>query len=444
VRHSLEGRLALFAAAIAAAAALLTAALAYWFGGPAPGAIAGLAVSVPAAIWLARRAIGPITRILSAVADGIASMKDRDFSISITRNRDDELGDLVDGYNTLGRALRSERQNLYQRELLLDTVIQSTPLAMLLTNEAGVLIYANLAARQLFAGGRRLEGRRLGDVIAAASQPLVEAIERRIDGLFTTEEGSDPETWHLSCRRLVLNTKPHDLYLLKQLTREIARQEVATWKRVIRVISHELNNSLAPITSLAHSGLLLADRPDKTQLSRIFTTIEDRARHLHEFIDGYARFAKLPQPRIEAVAWEPFLESLAAAVEFRHEGPLPAVAAHFDPAQIEQVLINLLKNAHEAGSAAAEISLEIGIEARAWRIRIADRGHGMSEAVLHQALLPFYSTKSSGTGLGLPLCREIVEAHGGRLALANRARGGLAVTLWLPDEIAGQARGALD
>ena len=423
----------MFAAALVAVSVLLTALVAHWLASPYYAAVLGLVVTVPAALWLGRRIARPATRTVQAVADGIAGIKDRDFSVTISSTRDDELATLVVAYNTLGSTLREERQSLYQRELLLDTVIQSTPLAMILTNQSGAVIYSNVAARKLLAGGRKLEGRSLDRAIATLAEPLRQAMLERAEGLYTVVDGDDPQAWHLSCRRFVLNTKPHDLYLLKQLTREFARQEVATWKRVIRVIAHELNNSLAPISSLAHSGLLLTEGPQPPQLRRIFTTIEDRARRLHEFIDGYARFAKLPQPRIDAVDWARFLATLATAVEFRLAAPAPRERAHFDPAQIEQVLINLLKNAHEGGSPASDVELEVHQHAPGWVVQVRDRGSGMSEAVLRQALLPFYSTKPAGTGLGLPLCREIVEAHGGRLALANRPKGGLAVTVWLPE-----------
>jgi len=195
------------------------------------------------------------------------------------------------------------------------------------------------------------------------------------------------------------------------------------------VLSHELNNSLAPISSLAHSGAELARRGDVTRLPEVFAIIGERASHLHGFLDGYARFAKLPTPRPEAVAWAPFLQGLAAQQPFKLLGAAPAEPGSFDAAQIEQALINLLKNAHEAGGPADAVTLAIVATRDELRFEVGDGGPGMSETVLSQALLPFYSTKRAGTGLGLALAREIAEAHGGRIALLNRAEGGLRVTL---------------
>jgi len=190
--------------------------------------------------------------------------------------------------------------------------------------------------------------------------------------------------------------------------------------------------SLGPIRSLAHSGREFARLGDTARLATVFATIEERTHHLESFTQGYARFAKLPQPRPEAVEWQPFLDALAHHFAFRTVGVLPPAPGWFDRAQVEQVLINLLKNAHEAGGDAAGVEMSVTLRGHDVRIEVRDRGSGMSETVLANALLPFYSTKRSGSGLGLALAREIAEAHGGRVQLANRADGGLSVTLVLP------------
>jgi nitrogen fixation/metabolism regulation signal transduction histidine kinase len=399
--------------------------------------LAGLLTALllaPLVAWSGRQLTSRWSRMASALNDGILSLKDRDFSVSITSVTADEMGELASSYNGLGERLRVERQSLYQRELMLDTVIQATPLALVLTNDADTILYSNATARRLFAEGRKLEGARFTRYLEHAPAPLREAIERGGDTLFTLEIGGEPEIYHVSQRSFLMNAVPHRLLLLKQLTREINSQEVATWKRVIRVIAHELNNSLAPISSLAHSGQIMVHAPpDVGQLARVFATIEDRARHLAGFIDGYAQFAKLPQPRLAPVSWEIFVERLREVATFRLDGSLPRRDASLDTAQVEQALINLLKNARESGADPDSIELAIRAAARGFTIEVRDRGPGFTPQALENALVPFYSTKESGTGLGLTLCREIVEAHGGRLRIANRNGSGAMVTLWLPD-----------
>jgi two-component system, NtrC family, nitrogen regulation sensor histidine kinase NtrY len=431
LRWSLAGRIAAALVLVAALAASVTVLAVHWLP-PLPAAFLGLAFVLPLTVWLARELPRHWVRVLQALHDGIESLRDRDFSVSLGTVDDAELMPLVGAYNSLGDLLRRERLDLYQRELLLDTVIQTTPLAMLLTDESGRIVYSNVAARRLLRAGRKLEGLPFAAVLAQAPAALAAALGSGADTLFTMAVDGEPEVYHLSQRGFVLNSRPHRLVLLKQLTRELAAQEVAVWKKVIRVIAHELNNSLAPITSLAHSGRLLAGEPPEPRLARVFDTIGERAAHLASFIDGYARFAKLPRPRPEPVAWAPFLARLEGTMGFRLEGALPAEPGSFDARQLEQVMINLLKNAAESGSAPDAITVVVQRAAPGFRIEVADRGAGLTEETLRDALLPFYSTKPAGTGLGLTLCREIVEAHGGRLSLANRAGGGALVTVWLP------------
>jgi two-component system nitrogen regulation sensor histidine kinase NtrY len=434
MRTSLAGRTAGGLGLVVLLAAAITAAAGYYFRAPVIAALAGMLASAPLVLWVATQVTRPWSRVLRAVSDGIVSMRDHDFSVSIRRISDDELGDLVTAYNALGDLLRRERLDLHQRELLLDTVIQTTPLVMVLTNSAGRIVYSNIAARQLFHAGRKLEGLDFMTLLEQSPAPLREALTGNADTLFTMEVDGEPQVYHLSQRRFHLNAQPQQLLLLKQLTREIAAQEVAVWKKVIRVIAHELNNSLAPITSLAHSGQLLAREPDPAQLDRVFNTIGERAAHLASFIDGYARFAKLPAPRPGPVEWSQFIARLQTGMPFQLQGALPLRPGNFDASQLQQVLINLLKNAAESGSRPDDISVCVHDRVETFVIEVADRGTGLAADVLRDALLPFYSTKATGTGLGLTLCREIVEAHGGRLSLANRPDGspGAIVTLWLP------------
>jgi len=404
--------------------------------------VVAMLVMLPLLAWLAALWLAPLLRLTRALEGAVLSYRDGDFSLNLAPDGPRELRALTRLHADMGLALREQRQHLAQRELLLDTVVQNTPVALVLTAASERIAIANLAARQLLGDGRSLVGLDFPTVIATLPETLREALAGDGDRLFTVTlpDGSE-ETFHHSARSFRLQGRPHRLRLLRRMTRELSRAEVATWKRVIRVLSHELNNSLAPISSLAHSGAELARRGDTERLPQVLASIGERAAHLHSFLSGYASFAKLPTPRREAVEWAPFLNRLATLGEFNLDGDVPAEPGWFDAAQVEQALLNLIKNAHESGSDPDEIALRLVLVGAELRIEVLDRGPGMSEIVLAQALLPFYSTKRSepgsqgGTGLGLALAREIAEAHDGRVALGNRDGGGLRVVISLPRSI---------
>lgn len=399
--------------------------------------------------WTLRRATAPVRSLLRALSGTTSSYRDGEYNFSVYWPGNDELGDLVQAHRELGDVLREQRQGLVQRELLLDTMVQNTPVSMLLLANGGDgvqrVMFSNLAARKLLHNGWKLEGQAMQNVLETMPVELRDAIERGGDSLFAVRgpgdvddeaDDDDEQVYHLSRRSFHLNGRPHDLLLIRLLTAELRRQEVQTWKKVIRVISHELNNSLAPIASLAHSGGELVRRGKTERLEEVFATIEDRSRHLEGFIRGYARFAKLPQPQLQNVQWKQFLAGLQLQIPFRM-GDIPEdLQGRVDIAQLGQALLNLLKNAHEACSEAEppndDVELRLTRLPQWLRIEVLDRGKGMNEAVLQNALMPFYSTKRNGTGLGLALTREIVEAHGGRVSLQNRREGGLCVAIFLP------------
>ena len=431
-RTSLTWRLVGVACALVVVAVIGTLAVQAVVRDAVVAAAISLAVLLPIALWVGLSALSSMMAMFRALAGTVTSYRDGDFAFSLAWGRDDELGDLVAAHNALGDTLRRQREGLVQRELLLDTMVQNTPVAMLLCDAGGHIVYGNLAARKLLSGGRRLEGLTLEALLEAAPDSMREAVARGGDGLFIVERDDEEEIIYLARSGFRLNGRPHELFVLRHLTVELHRQEVRTWKKVIRVISHELNNSLAPIASLAHSGGELVKLAKYDQLIKVFTTIAGRARHLEQFILGYAQFAKLPAPRPEPVAWVELVERLRTQIAFQVEGALPESPARVDPVQLEQALVNLLRNAHESGSGADGVELRVRRLPSAVAIEVSDRGAGMTEAVLSNALLPFYSTKRGGTGLGLALVREIAEAHGGRVSLANRDGGGLRVTITLP------------
>ena len=391
--------------------------------------------------WTLNRALAPLHSLFRALSTSVGSYRDGEYNFGVNWQSDDELGDLVATHAELGEVLREQRQGLAQRELLLDTMVQNTPVAMVLLAEGNQderrVVYANLAARKLLHDGRKMEGASFDSLLSSAPDELLQALERGADGLFAIshdEVDGEEQVYHLARRSFRLNGRKHELLLLRLLTSELRRQEVQTWKKVIRVISHELNNSLAPIASLAHSGAELTRRGRHDRLDEVFATIEGRARHLEGFIRGYARFAKLPQPQMQHVSWQDFLNGLRQHIPFTLEMTDKEAEARMDRAQMEQAMLNLLKNAHEAGDATDNHDVRVRVIRLPewWRIEVLDNGHGMNDAVLQNALVPFYSTKRNGTGLGLALTREIVEAHDGHLSLHNRKSGGLCVSIQLP------------
>lgn len=394
--------------------------------------VALFTITLIVCMLILRKGLATLSTSLSALKVGLLNFKDGEFSNQLVYREKDPLGELCLLYNESADKLRQEKRWLHQRELMLDKVLQSSPEILLLVNDHHQVVFSNYAARDFFHSTSRLEGFELGILLANISSPAAAVLQEAKEGLFSLPRASgESETWHLSIGRFVLNNQHHRLFILKQMTRELSRQEVAVWKKVIRIISHELNNSIGPVSSMLHSGRLLSENLDEPRLSRVFATISERIAHLSDFVQGYGKFAKLPEPQPERINRVAFISQLQQQWPFHYsetgEGELYA-----DTIQLEQLLINLLKNAHESESPTDAISLCIKLKKQQAIIEVSDGGKGMTETVLSQALIPFYSTKSSGSGLGLALCREIAEAHHGQIALQNRSEGGLMVRVTFP------------
>ncbi len=416
-------------AAAASAWAAAAGASAPWVAGSA------LAAGLPTALWLGLRFAWRWRQSAEALSTAIEGLRAGDFSLRLAPPEEKTLGELARIYNSLAEALSAERAELRRRELLLDGALEASPAAVVLVGENERILFANRAARVLFHAGRRLEGHAFRELCAEGPEELRAVLATGEDAVvtFPLAAGADgEETFQVHHRGFVLDSRPRRLVQVRRLTQELRRQEVFGWKKAIRVIGHEVRTHLAAIRSLARSARQFGERGEPARVAELLGDVDEAGAALQRFIDGYGRFARLPEPQREAVELRGFLVHLARLEAFRIEGEVPTIAVEFDPGQIRQVLVNLLKNARESGSPPEEIAIAASSDERFVVLEVRDRGSGMDAEALERALLPFHSTKPEGSGLGLAICREIIEAHGGSLRLQPRAGGGLAVACRLP------------
>lgn len=316
----------------------------------------------------------------------------------------------------------------------LETLVDNVPVAILVLDEIGTIVFTNLEARELFFDGRKPDGENFLHLLSLVPEKLRTALLSETDHIFSAESAGTPETYHLARREVAIDGVPHVVLVLRNMTFELSRQENAVLRKAIRVIHHEFANSITPVRSLLQSARSKVGQPEwAPKLGQTLAVIEERILHLSTFLTGFSSLGRLPLPKPQAVTWQSLLarlEPLLAGVQVATPPPGPA---WFDPVQIEQVLLNLVKNAQEAGGPPEEVRLEVTEAPEGgFRATVFDRGPGMSDQAFEHAMVPSFTTKATGSGMGLTLCREIVEAHGGRILIARREGGGIAVSFWLP------------
>jgi two-component system, NtrC family, nitrogen regulation sensor histidine kinase NtrY len=336
--------------------------------------------------------------------------------------------------------LRHVRQSLTSAHLsasgrgaLLETIVDHAPSAIILMDEVGTIAFTNVEARELFFEGTRPEGQNFLHLLARVAEPLREALLSESDHIFSAQLGGAHEHYHLRRRQVEIAGEPYVLLVIANMTLEVSRQENAVLRKTIRIIHHEFANSITPVRSLLQTARSRIGQPDASKLAQMLTVIDERVLHLSAFLTGFATLGRLPPPRPQEIGWDVLLGRLQPLLPGIAIAPAPAGRAWVDPGQLEQVIINLVKNAREAGASPHEVQLEVvSVPEGGYRVTVYDRGQGMSDEVLDHAVLPSFTTKPNGSGIGLTLCREIVDAHHGRLGIARREGGGVAVSVWLP------------
>ena len=372
-----------------------------------------------------------VVRPLQTLSNMLAALREGDFSLRARFGRsDDALGLALMEINMLGDTLRHQRLGAMEATALLRAVMQEIDVAIFAFDGDGTLRLANRAGERLLAQpAERLIGKRAE--LLGLAEYLDGIVPRVSDRAFPERNGR----WEVRRTTFRQDGRPHTLVVVTDVTRALREEELLAWQRLVRVLSHEINNSLAPIKSLAGSLADLVERrgPDDPtdDLRRGLEVIEGRADALARFMAAYARLARLPAPQRRAVDVGPWVRRVVA-LETRAAVTIdagPDLVVHADSDQLEQALINLIRNAVDAAS---ETSGQVRVTWNALPdcvdVLVADEGPGVSGGA--NLFVPFYTTKPEGTGIGLVLSRQIAEAHGGMVTLQNRGdRRGAVATL---------------
>lgn len=419
-----------FVQALACGFPAVVVALAFLWTGDHPLRVQGTLTLLVVGCWLGFAAAvqNRVVRPLQTMANLLSALREGDFSVRARdARRDEPLGDVMAEINTLSRTLQEQRLSALEATALLRTVMEEIEVAIFAFDSEGKLRLANHSGQILLAKpAERILGR------DAAELGLAECLVGEPNRLLTLTFPGGHGRWGMRRSLFREGGRRHHLIVIGDLSRTLREEELRAWQRLVRVLGHELNNSLAPIKSIAGSlgSILKRDQraPDWEEDMRSgLEIIESRAEGLSRFMQSYARLARLPVP-ILAPCPVAALISRVAALETRLPVEViagPAVVVPCDAAQIEQVLINLIKNAVDATMEIPAAERSGGGVRLSWKklgaeieILVEDDGPGIASA--SNLFVPFFTTKSEGSGIGLVLCRQIAENHGGSLALENR------------------------
>ncbi|HWG86492.1 MAG TPA: ATP-binding protein [Candidatus Acidoferrales bacterium] len=382
---------------------------------------------------------GQVIRPLQTLSNMVAAIREDDFSFRLRGgSREDSLADLIYEINALASRLQQQKVSALEATALLKKVLMEIDVAVFTFDQQQHLTIVNRAGEQLMG---RIAPRMLG--LTGQELGLAEFLQstepQTVQMTFPGKHGR----WAISHTSFRENGVPHQLLIVSDLSRALREEERQAWQRLIRVLGHELNNSLAPIKSIAGTLASLTSRAsmpeDVTEdMRQGLRVIENRVESLNRFMQAYTQLARMPAPSRVKIEVSPLVQRVASLERRLQvktiEGPRLTIDA--DPDQLEQVLINLIRNAVDASLDPAlkqAGSVEVGWRANARSVEIFIRDEGPGLLNSDNLFVPFFTTKHGGSGIGLTLSRQIAEAHGGVLQLSNRSdRTGCEAVVALP------------
>jgi nitrogen fixation/metabolism regulation signal transduction histidine kinase len=385
-------------------------------------------------LLVASALIEGFVRPLQTLSNVVSSLREGDYSFRARgAGTQDAFAELAAEVNALADLLQRQRVRSLEATALLGRILEVMHAPLFAFDRENLLQLVNSAGTRLLGlSYARCFGRSATELGLA---DLLEAADQSIHSF-----GDKPTRWLLRKTTFRQYGAPHTLLLLDDVSVPLQEEEQAAWKRLVRVLGHELSNSLAPIKSIAGSLLARVDQMggDEAELydfKRGLSVVESRADSLHRFVQSYRLLAQLPPPHRRTIQLGPLLERVVL-LEQRLPVELdagPAVAMNADPDQLEQMFINLLANAVDASLANGSHPVRAAWQTAETDLLVTIEDHGLGIANIENLFVPFYTTKPAGSGVGLALAQQIARAHGGEITLVNREDGeGARATVRLP------------
>ena len=359
-------------------------------------------------------AIRTLANLLSALSEG-------DFSFRLRQDDRGALGEVYQQINQMAGTLHEQRLGAMEAAALLQKVIGEIDVAIFAFDSHGLLRLINRAGERLLCLTAR---EAIGE--SAERLELAQYLSGPVSTVTRATFPGGAGQWNVRRSDFRENGQPHQLLVLSDISRPLREEELHAWQRLVRVLGHEINNSLTPVKSLSSSLLTLIEQEPlpgdwRQDLQSGLHVISNRCEALNRFTGAYARLARLPAPRPQPVG---VAQAVARVVRLEQRLavsllPGPELTVNADPDQLDQLLINLLRNAVDASlETGGAVSLTWGRSSAGVEVSIADEGFGIANPA--NLFVPFFTTKPGGSGVGLFLCRQIAEAHGGSVTLRNR------------------------